>query len=445
MRFGIFGKAASMLAASLAVAATAQQSGEAPASPANLSIPSNPQFIGRSDPSVRKATAIVNGEVITATDVDQRLALIVLANGGQVPADELDRLRLQVLRNLIDETLQIQAATAEEIKVEDNEVERYYGEYLRNQRRSPDEFASFLRQAGSSVNSIKRQIRGDLSWSRLQSRQIQPFVNVSDEEVRSVIARLEASKGAQEYRVSEIFLAGTPETMAQTMANANQILQQLRAGGSFLAYARQYSQATTAAVGGDLGWVRAEQLPDELAAAVRAAPVGSVSNPIPIPGGVSIIAVQDTRKVLTADARDAMLSLKQVSVRFPAGTTQAQAAPKLDALARAAQSMGGCGGAGKAAASIGAEVVSNDQVRARDLPAQLQSMLLSLSIGQATQPFGSIQDRVSVLVLCGRDDPQVAGGPSFDAVQNQLSEERVSRRAQRYLRDLRSDAVIDYR
>jgi peptidyl-prolyl cis-trans isomerase SurA len=47
-------------------------------------------------------------------------------------------------------------------------------------------------------------------------------------------------------------------------------------------------------------------------------------------------------------------------------------------------------------------------------------------------------------MLCGRDDPQVAGGPSFDQLQAQLEEERINRRAQLYLRDLRRDAVIDY-
>ena len=97
------------------------------------------------------------------------------------------------------------------------------------------------------------------------------------------------------------------------------------------------------------------------------------------------------------------------------------------------------------AAQIGADVVDNDQVRVRDLPMPLQEMLLNLQIGQATPPFGSQKEGVRVLVLCGRDDPQAAGDPSFDQIMAQLEEERVGRRAQRYLRDLRRDAVIDYR
>ncbi len=97
-----------------ASAAVAQQESTPPAAPnstSGLRLPQNPQVFGNAIPSVVKATAIVNGDVITQTDVDQRLALLAIANGNQqIPAEELDRLRQQVLRNLIDETLQIQAA-----------------------------------------------------------------------------------------------------------------------------------------------------------------------------------------------------------------------------------------------------------------------------------------------------------------------------------------------
>jgi peptidyl-prolyl cis-trans isomerase SurA len=50
-----------------------------------------------------------------------------------------------------------------------------------------------------------------------------------------------------------------------------------------------------------------------------------------------------------------------------------------------------------------------------------------------------------VLVVCGRDDPQVTQGPNAETIMAQLEEQRVNMRAQRYLRDLRRDAVVDYR
>ena len=78
-------------------------------------IPANLQIFGKLDPNVRKPTAIVNDTVITGTDVDQRLALIAFYNNvpvEKVVGDERDRLRLQILRQLIDETLPRRAASS---------------------------------------------------------------------------------------------------------------------------------------------------------------------------------------------------------------------------------------------------------------------------------------------------------------------------------------------
>jgi peptidyl-prolyl cis-trans isomerase SurA len=471
MKLGTFQRAAMLIAGSCAATAVAAPQTRAPArapqtaqrpataapaprtlapaapptpSATPLNLPSNPQFLGDTS-AVRKATAIVNGTVITGTDVDQRMALFLIAAQGQIPADQMPQLREQVLRDLVDETLQIQAAEQEKIKVTDAEINQYYARYAQNFKQTPQNFAAFLKANGSSSLSVKRRIWGEIAWSRLQRNRIEPFVNVSEDEVKQVMARLNGARGTQEYRIAEIFLSATPETAATVRANADRILQQLRQGGAFGAYARQFSQASTAAHDGELGWVRPERLPDPLAAAVRSMPVGAVSEPIAIPGGFSIIAVEDSRQVLTADPRDAVLSLKQLSIGFAPNTPKPAIEARIQELIRTTQTMGGCGGADAAAKRIGAEIITNDQVKVRELPASLQNTLLALQVGQVTAPFGAITDKVNVLVLCGRDDPPAASDVTFDQVYNQLAEQRVNMRAQRYLRDLRRDAVIDYR
>jgi peptidyl-prolyl cis-trans isomerase SurA len=444
MKLGIYSRASLALACTVGAAAAFAQGGGTPAS-TGITLPTNVEFVDTANSNVRKATAIVNGDVITGTDVDQRVALIVVGSGQQISPEELQRLRAQVLRNLVDETLEIQAAETRDIKIEPKEIDTVYNRYVQGLRQTPAQFEAYLKSVGSSPATIRRQIHGEIAWSRLQEQRIEPFVNPSDEEVRGIMARLNASRGTQEYKVGEIFLSATPETAAEARSNAQRIIDQIRQGASFPAYARQFSEASTAAVGGDLGWVRAEQLPEGLAEVVRQMPVGSVSNPIAIPGGFSILALEDTRKVLVADARDSVLSLKQMSISFPAGTTRAQAEPKLQRLVELGNTMGGCGRAEEAAQTIGAEVVQSDQVKVRDLPPLLQETLLQLGIGQATPPFGDLQQGFRILVLCGRDDPQQVSGPSYDQVYAQLREQDVNRRAQRYLRDLRRDAVVDYR
>src|SRR4051794_33812300 len=270
-----------------------------------LKLPENPQLFGTAMPSVIKATAIVNGDVITQTDVDQRVALLAIANGGQIPPDQIEALRQQVLRNLIDEVLEIQAAKGEKIEIKPADIDRTVERVAGNVKQTPDQLAKYLEANGSSIRSLRKQIEGEIAWQRLQRAKIE--VTVGDDEVKAVLDKLNASKGTEEYRVGEIFLASTPDTQASVSANATKILEQLKAGASFQGYARQYSEASTAAVGGDLGWVRPEQLPDPLAAALRQMGPGMVSNPISVPGGISILAVQDTRRPLTADPRDSVL------------------------------------------------------------------------------------------------------------------------------------------
>lgn len=443
--------AGAAVALGLASGAMAQESGQPGDqtqpqvnSTQSLKLPQNPQVFGTAMPSVIKATAIVNGDVVTQTDIDQRLALLVIANGGQIPADEVQRLREQVLRNLIDETLQIQAAKTEKIDVKQSDIDKTVQRVAAGVKKTPDQLAAMLEANGSNIKSLRRQIEGEIAWQRLQRAKIESGVSVGDDEVKAVLNKMNASKGTEEYRVGEIFLSATPATDAQTLDNANKILTQLRGGASFAGYARQYSEASTAAVGGDLGWVRPEQLPTPLATALREMPAGAISNPIQVPGGYSIIAVQDTRKILTPDPRDAVLSLKQISIAFPKGTSRATAEPIVSRFAEAAKSIGGCGGADKLAADFHGEIVSQDQVKMRDLPPALQRLMIPMQVGQATQPFGSLDEGVRTLVICGRDEANQSA-PSYDDIYQQLNDERVNSRSRRYLADLRRDAVIEFR
>ncbi|WP_375394559.1 peptidylprolyl isomerase [uncultured Sphingomonas sp.] len=411
-----------------------------------LDIPANLQIFGKLDPNIRKPTAVVNETVITGTDVDQRVALLAVANGTALSPEDRDKLKLQILRQLIDETLQIQEAKVSDITITTEEITQSFDRVAKNFGRTPAAMRTFLRDAGSSERSLTRQIEAELAWQRYLRRKIEPTTNVSDEEVKGILARLQEAKGTEEYNVKEIFLSATPANGQQVYANARQLVQEVQKGQQpFEYFARTYSEATTKAVNGDLGWVRTAQLPDPLADALRTMQIGQVAGPIELPGGFSLLYLTDKRQVLTADPRDARLSLKQLTMRFPAGTTQAEATTRAAAFGRATQALQGCGSVEKVAAAIGAEVVDNDTVRIRDLPAQLQEIMLKLQVGQSSPPFGSPQDGVRALVLCGRDDPKSGTLPRADQVQDQLEQQRVNLRAQQKLRDLRRDAIIDYR
>lgn len=436
--------AAVLISATALTPLNAQSTPDYEGNDANLIAPDGQQLFGKNDPNVRRATAQVNGEIITGTDMDHRLALIVAANENKLPPEELARFRAQILTNLIDETLQIQEAAANKIEVTDAEVDQYFDRVAQqNFKRPANQVEKYLTSIGASVATLKRQIKGELSWSRLLSRNVRPSANVSDDEVNAIIERIKATKGTTEYRLGEIYLSATPEAMPAVTENAKKIIDQLRQGANFVAYARQFSEASTASVGGDLGWLSLAQLPSSLATAAA----GMNSNEVQAvasPGGISILLLIDKRQVAMSDPRDSVLSLKQIAITFPAGTAEAQIAPLVKRFSEETQQIAGCGVADEMAAKLGADVVNRDGIKIRDLPAPLQQVMLDLQIGQSTPPYGSLQDGVRVFVLCGRDAPEVAASESFDEIMSRLEEERVNKRARIYLRDLRRDAVIEY-
>src|SRR3546814_16336985 len=99
---------------------------------------------------------------------------------------------------------------------------------------------------------------------------------------------------------------------------------------------------------------------------------GQLVGPIEVPGGVSIMLMVDRRQVLTADPRDALLSLKQISLDFPAGTTPAQATELASKFTKATGAISGCGDADKVAQSLGAQSVSRANISMRQLTDPLQ-------------------------------------------------------------------------
>ncbi len=411
----------------------------------SLNIPGNVQVYGDAKSNVYRPSATVNGEIITATDIEQRMALIRIANSdAALPPEELQRLRAQVFSNLIDEKLQIQEAKAADITIDENVVNDQFARLAARFKQTPDQFSTYLASKGSSAAAVKQQIRGEFAWDRLLSRNIQSTTNVSTDEVQAVEKRLNDAKGQDEFHLGEIYLSATPENAAAVMENAQKIIQALQTGGSFAAYARQFSEASTASVGGDLGWVRPALLPQSMADAAAQMQPGQLVGPVEVPGGISIMLMIDRRQVLTADPRDAILSLKQISLDFPVGTTQARASELAGQFAEATRGIAGCGAADDVAKSLGASVVARDNIEMRALPAPLQATLISLQVGQTTQPFGAANEGISVLVLCGRDLPQTATSANSEQIEQRLLEEKVNKRAQRYLRDLRRDAVIEY-
>ena len=106
-------------------------------------------------------------------------------------------------------------------------------------------------------------------------------VEISDDEIEEATKRAREHAKEPQSRVAEIFLAvDNPAQDEEVKHMAERLTQQMKQGARFSAVARQFSQSPTAAVGGDMGWMRPDQLSAELGKEVAQLKVGELSRPI---------------------------------------------------------------------------------------------------------------------------------------------------------------------
>jgi peptidyl-prolyl cis-trans isomerase SurA len=418
--------ATSALLAGLATAAVAQPS--APATPA----PAATQGAPAPARLAAGVAAIVNDEVVSAYDVSQR-ANLLLAGSGIEPSDEaFNRARVQALRELVDERLQLQEAAERKVKIEPGEIDRAIADIARQNGTSAETLRSQLTASGISIQTLRTQIESDMAWRRLVGGRYGSRIRISQVQVTEALGRIVANSAKPQALVSEILLAAETEPdLQQAEQGAATLLQQIRAGAPFQNVARQFSSASSAAAGGDLGWLAQGELRQELQAIVDQLQPGQVSRPVRGPGGVYIMAVRDKRSGVDP-ASTVRVALRQVTA--PKASRQA--------FERAMRRVPGCDGLEPAVASVtGAAVVDLGEATEAELSEEVRGRIGEVRDGDASAVYETPDGALASLVVCQRTSSG-AGVPSRQEVENRLYEQELAMLSQRYLRNLRRDSTI---
>ncbi len=395
---------------------------------------------------VQAIAVLVNDEVISTYDVLQRLRLLIASLGERPSEEEFVRLREQVIRSMVDEKLQLQEAAEFEVEVDPRQESDAFFRISQSFNQTPEQFETFLRQIGSSKDSLMHQVQAELSWQMLVRGRLGTQASVSEEEVEQFITRLENNAGAQEFLLSEIYLiVDDAARKAEVEQTAKRLVEQIRLGQTpFPVFAQQFSDAATAAVGGDMGWVALSQLPQEIQQTLASLELTEVSDPIEEAGGYHIIVPRDRRTILGADPLDAELDLQQVIITVSQELEQKEADLLLERISTASEETNSCSQISNFAAAVGSTDYSPlGKLKIRDLPPQLHSTLRDIPIGKPTTPFGT-QQGLTILFVCDRSLPEVKA-PEFDDVLIRLEDRRLAMMSRRYLRDIRRDAIIDYK
>lgn len=394
---------------------------------------------------VQQIVAIVNDELISLYDLKQRTLLLALSSGSaQITPEQQQYLQNQAMSGLIDDKLKLQEASKYEAGASEPEIAMSYANYARQFNMEPDVLEVRLNEAGVEKQSLLQQLRSSMAWQRLMTGLLEPMVNVTDDEVMNFIEKLERDKGKFEYQVSEIFLLITDNAQREEIVSAANIMhEQLTTGIDFSRMAQQFSQASTASVGGDMGWIMENELPTEVSAEIPPLEAGAITDPIVTEDGVYILKLTSKRRILTLNDNDIAVDLRFLyfsKEQFPIDTVEQL---KQDVL-KAVQTPDACEANDANADALKAtDVGTTGVIRVGALPLEMRSTVLNLEIGYGTA-LNEEPDGYRSFILCGKDIPEIVI-PEYEAVLENMTQARLQLVARRHLRDLRRDAVVDYR
>ena len=409
-----------------------------------IQAPPKPAMAQAAGGNVNSIVAVVNGDVVTRSEIESRRRLLALSAGvaGDTGAQGGD----QILRLLIDERLRIQELSRRRIPVTDQDIASSVANIESRNGLQPGGVVQNLRRAGIEPRVLYDQIRAQIGWARLLRGMLGEQANIPDTEVNEFLAAQRARLGEPEFLVSEIFIpVENPGQEAQVRRFVTDVIQRLRQGVPFPMVAAQFSQSQSAIQGGAMDWMTGDRFDPAVTNILKQMPEGAISNPIRVPGGFEIVQLRDKR--ISGRDMATMMNMRQVFLPFEgqvnpqAPTTQQlaqlQRAQTLSDQARGCEAM-------EAAARGSPRPADPGPVRLDNInPPELRDLLGTLPIGRATQPIISV-DGALIFMVCSRETRNMAEANPQQA-REILLRDRVELLSRQLQRDLRRRAQIDIR
>ena len=395
--------------------------------------------------TLQRIIAVVNEDAVSLFDLRERIKMVIFSSNIQDSPKMRERLAPQVLRALIDEKLQKQAAKRYNIEVDGKEVARALLRIEKQNGMPPGGLKTRLAEAGVRMSTLVAQIETALAWSKLTSRRMTRNIVIGDDEIDETLARIKANLNKPSHLVSQIFLAfDGPDNAAKTLADANQLVTQIRNGAAFTSLARQFSQDAAARNGGDLGWVQQGELDQVLDRALINMRPGQISSPIRTSSGYHILLLRKRRASQKPGADDTVVSLKQVFLPIDAGATPEEAANQRNLAMTIAETTSGCDDLERAGKELGSSLSGDlGKLKIGELPSELRALVTGLAVGRASKPLPT-EGGLRILMVCDRQEVKFEM-PSRDQIRRNLIRRQADRKARRYLRELHQTAFLDIR
>ena len=219
--------------------------------------------------------AIVNSDIVAASEVIQRTARMrdEARQRGQTVTDE--QLHKQALDSLIDERAIVTYARENGPRVDEPELDRVVANVATQNKLSMTELRQRLSAEGIDFKRFRENLRDQMLSERVREREVQGRIRITDGDIDKYLDERQASlqKGSLQLNVAQILVpvpeGAGPTVVAERKARAEAALARIQGGEDFAKVAREVSEDANKERGGEIGLRGADKLPDVFVEAVK--------------------------------------------------------------------------------------------------------------------------------------------------------------------------------
>lgn len=398
-----------------------------------------------------RIVAVVNNEVITRADLDERYRYTSLQLKQQgTPPPPREALEKQILDRMITDHVQLQLAKETGLRVDDSELDRAIQRIARENKLTPEQLRAALEKDSVPFPRFREDIRNEIILTRLRQREVDSRIAVSEGEVESFINAQQGVAGlGEQYNLSHILVTvpenASPEQIQARRARAEQALQQLRTGADFRQVAAAFSDAPDALQGGAMGWRDGTRLPALFVDSLKSLQSGGVSPPLRSANGFHILKLNE-RRSSSAPVIVRQTHARHILIKTNELVPQAEARRRIDALKERLDN--------KADFAQLARLHSEDASGSKggdlgwlspgDTVPEFESAMNALTPDEISAPVQSPFGWHLIQVLERRDEDMSRDRQRL-AAQSALRARKSDESYQEWVRQLRDRAYIEYR
>ncbi len=252
--------------------------------------------------------AKVNNQAITNIDLINRYNLVLKISKIKFTNRQERQIVLnQILQKMIDEELQIKEAKIIGAVLEQKKLDQLIVKIAKSWHQNPKHINKFFTRNSLSYNSFLKQMQAQLLWSEVIRKAIAQKVKINQSDIDELLELRKINANIEKFFLAEIFIPNNynnQEDAISSKALASKLFNELKNGGNFNNFVKQFSRSPTAEFDGEIGWVGDGDVDEKIYQEVMKTKVGNITNPILMADGYYLFKVSDKNSFSSLTPQD---------------------------------------------------------------------------------------------------------------------------------------------